>query len=234
MSADKLAAPRATQPVSVVLGDDSYLVREGVRQLLDEEPTVEVVGVGVDLGTVLAAVEQHAPDVVVTDIRMPPSNTDEGIRIAHRLRAEHPRIGVVLLSQHVDPEYVISLLEDGAAGRGYLLKERLSDIRQLCHAIVEVANGGSVIDPQVVDGLMAARSTANRSRLDSLTPRERLVLACIAQGRSNAGIATEVGATERSVEKHVSSIFAKLGLADAPDIHRRVKAAMLFLSEPAR
>lgn len=223
----------AAPSVRVVLGEDNYLVREGIKQLLDEDTQVVVVGVGIDFETVLAAVAEHDPDVVVTDIRMPPSNTDEGLRIAHWLRAERPRIGVVLLSQHADPEYVISLLDDGAAGRGYLLKERLSDIRQLCHAIVEVANGGSVIDPQVVDVLMAARSTANRSRLDALTPRERLVLACIAQGRSNAGIAAELGATERSVEKHVSSIFAKLDLAEAPDVHRRVKAAMLFLSEPA-
>lgn len=218
--------------VTVVLGEDNYLLREGVRQLLDEEPRIDVVGTGVDFGTVLAAVDEHTPDVVVTDIRMPPSSTDEGLRVAHWLRGEHPRIGVVLLSQHADPEYVISLLDDGAAGRGYLLKERLSDIQQLCHAIIEVAHGGSVIDPHVVDVLMAARSTANRSRLDALTPREQLVLACIAQGRSNAGIATEIGGTERAVEKHVSSIFAKLDLADAPDIHRRVKAAMLFLSEP--
>jgi DNA-binding NarL/FixJ family response regulator len=141
---------------------------------------------------------------------------------------------VVLLRQHAEPEYAISLLDDGAAGRGYLLKDRLSDIRQLSHAIVEVADGGSVIDAQVVDVLMAARSGANRSLLDALTPRERQVLACIAQGRSNAGIASELRASERSVEKHVSTIFAKLDLADAPDVHRRVKAAMLFLSEPAR
>lgn len=216
--------------VRVVLGEDAYLVREGLRQLLDDHIAIDLVGTGVDLDTVNVAVDQLCPDVLVTDIRMPPSNTDEGLRIAHRLRDDHPRIGVVILSQHADPEYAINLLDDGAAGRGYLLKERLSDITQLVHAIHEIAAGGSVIDPHVVDLLLAARGTANRTRLDALTARERLVLGYLAQGMSNAGIAGRLNATDRSVENHVSSIFAKLSLPDQPDVHRRVKAALLFLS----
>jgi DNA-binding NarL/FixJ family response regulator len=225
-----MLVPAPGLPVRVVIGEDNYLVREGIRQLLDDVDSVEVAGVGVDLDTVHAAVERHDPDVLITDIRMPPSNTDEGLRIAYRLRQERPHVGVVILSQHADPEYAISLLDDGAAGRGYLLKERLSDITQLTHAIHEVARGGSIIDPFVVDALMAARGTANRSLLGKLTPRERLVLSCIAQGKSNAGISEQLGATERSVEKHISSIFAKLSITDQPDLHRRVKAALLFLS----
>jgi DNA-binding NarL/FixJ family response regulator len=222
-----------TTTIRVVIGEDNYLIREGVRQLL-EDSSVEVVGSGDDFDSVNATVDEMLPDVLVTDIRMPPSGTDEGLRIAHRLREAHPRIGVVVLSQHADPEYAINLLDDGAAGRGYLLKDRLADISQLIHAIHEVAQGGSVIDPQIVDLLMVARGAANRSRLDALTPREQLVLGCLAQGMSNAAIAAHLHASPRSVENHVSSIFAKLDLADEPTLHRRVKATLLFLAESSR
>lgn len=221
-------------PVRVVLGEDNYLLREGTRELLDDDPSIEVVATAEDFDSTAAFVESASPDVLVTDIRMPPTHTDEGLRLAARLRTTHPHVGVVVLSQHDDPEYAIELLDDGAAGRAYLLKQRLSDIGQLSRAIHEVARGGSVIDPAVVDVLMAARSSASRSSVDSLSPREQLVLGYVAQGKSNAGIAAAIGATERSVERHVSSIFVKLNLADEPTDHRRVKAAILFLSRSHR
>ncbi len=220
------------ETLRVVLGEDDYLVREGITQLLREEETIELVAVAHDLDSVAEAVDEHEPDVLVTDIRMPPSGTDEGLRIASQLREEHPRIGVVVLSQHAEPEYAVALLDDGAAGRAYLLKERLSDIAQLVHAIHEVAGGGSVIDPKVVDQLMSARDAAARSALEPLTPTERRVLAHLAQGKSNAGIAAAIGTTPRSVEKHIAGIFGKLRLENEPNVHRRVKAALVFLSSP--
>jgi DNA-binding NarL/FixJ family response regulator len=220
------------EPLRVVLGEDDYLVREGITQLLRDEETIDLVAVAHDLNSVTDAVVEHQPDVLVTDIRMPPSGTDEGLRIARQLREEHPRIGVVILSQHAEPEYAVALLDDGAAGRAYLLKERLSDIAQLVHAIHEVAGGGSVIDPKVVDQLMSARDAAARSALEPLTPTERRVLAHLAQGKSNAGIATAIGTTPRSVEKHIAGIFGKLRLESEPSVHRRVKAALMFLSAP--
>jgi DNA-binding NarL/FixJ family response regulator len=216
----------------VVLGEDDYLVREGVRQLLEQEESIDLVGVGHDLDTVSDAVAEHDPDVLITDIRMPPSGSEEGLAIARRLRDERPRTGVVILSQHSDPEYALALLDEGAAGRAYLLKERLSDIRQLVHAIHEVAGGGSVIDTKVVDELMSARNSTTRSVLGTLTPTERRVLAELAQGKSNAGIAAVIGITPRSVEKHIAGIFGKLPLDSEPDVHRRVKAALVFLSDP--
>ncbi len=227
------AEPPRGLRVRVVLGEDDYLVREGVRQLLEQEPSVELVAFGHDLETVTEAVAKHDPDVLVTDIRMPPSGTDEGLAIARRLREERPRTGVVILSQHSDPEYAIALLDDGAAGRAYLLKERLSDIAQLVHAIHEVAGGGSVIDAKVVDELMSARNSTTRSILETLTPTERLVLAELAAGKSNAGIAAAIGITPRSVEKHIAGIFGKLQLVNEPSVHRRVKAALAFLSDPS-
>lgn len=220
------------QRVRVVLGEDDYLVREGITQLLRAEERIDLVAVAHDLDSVADAVEEHGPDVLVTDIRMPPTGTDEGLRIARQLREEHPRIGVVILSQHAEPEYAVTLLDDGAAGRAYLLKERLSDIAQLVHAIQEVAGGGSVIDPKVVDQLMSARDAAARSALEPLTPTERRVLAELAQGKSNAGIAAAIGTTPRSVEKHIAGIFGKLRLENEPNVHRRVKAALVFLSAP--
>jgi DNA-binding NarL/FixJ family response regulator len=217
--------------IRLVLADDNYLVREGVRQLIETQPDLQVVAVCTDLDSLLAAVETHQPDVVLTDIRMPPSGTDEGIRAAERLRQQHPKIGVVILSQYSDPDYALALLEKGATGRAYLLKERVSDIEQLANAIREVAHGGSVIDPKVIEGLVAARVRKPQSPLAELTPREREVLGLMAEGKNNAAIAARLFLTERAVEKHINSIFSKLSLAEEKDTHRRVRAALLYLSE---
>ncbi|MEX0663777.1 MAG: response regulator transcription factor [Acidimicrobiia bacterium] len=217
-------------PIRVVVAEDSYLVREGVVRLLDTEPDVEVVGACEDYETLLAAVAELVPDVVLTDIRMPPTGTDEGIRAADALHASHPDVGVVVLSQFVEPGYALALLEHGSARRGYLLKERVSDIDQLVRAIREVATGGSFIDPKVIESLVEARSRHRDSPLEQLTPREREVLGAMAEGRNNAGVAGALGLSERAVEKHINSVFSKLGLSEEPDVHRRVKAVLLFLS----
>jgi DNA-binding NarL/FixJ family response regulator len=217
--------------IRLVLAEDNYLVREGIRQLIESQPDLEVAAVCADLDSLLAAVERQAPDVVVTDIRMPPTGTDEGIRAAEKLRQQHPKIGVVILSQYSDPDYALSLLEKGATGRAYLLKERVSDIDQLTNAIREVARGGSVIDPKVVEGLVAARVRRPQSPLAELTTREREVLGLIAEGKNNAAIAARLFLTERAVEKHINSIFSKLGLQEEQDTHRRVRATLLYLSE---
>jgi len=209
------------------------LVREGVRLVLQAQPDVEVVGLCVDRPGLLAAVAQHSPDVVVTDVRMPPTSTDEGIQAANALRVSHPDTGVVVLSQYAEPGYALSLLEGGTRRRGYLLKERVSDPGQLADAVRAVAGGGSVIDPKVVDLLVAARSAVRASRLRGLTPREREVLAEIAQGRSNAAVGAALHLSERSVEKHVNTLFGKLGLTDEPDVNRRVTAVLLYLAEQA-
>jgi DNA-binding NarL/FixJ family response regulator len=215
----------------LVLADDNYLVREGVRQLIEGQRDFEIAAVCSDLDSLLEAVERDQPDVVLTDIRMPPTGTDEGIRAAERLRQQHPGIGVVILSQYSDPDYALSLLEKGATGRAYLLKERVSDIDQLTNAIREVAHGGSVIDPKVVEGLVAAKVRRPQSPLSELTTREREVLGLIAEGKNNAAIATRLFLTERAVEKHINSIFSKLGLQEEQDVHRRVRATLLYLSE---
>jgi len=219
-------------PIRVVIAEDNYLVREGIRQVVEATPELELVGVSEDLGSLEAAVGRLAPEVVVTDIRMPPSGTDEGIRAAAALRTSSPETGVVVLSQYVEPEYALALLEKGAAGRAYLLKERVADMDQLANAIREVAAGGSVIDPKVVETLVAARSRRPRSTFDSLTAREREVLARVAEGKNNAGIAAALFLTERAVEKHINSIFSKLELSEERDVHRRVKAALVYLSQP--
>ncbi len=231
MEAPPAAYPSGV-PIRVVIAEDSYLVREGIRQAVEAAPDLEVVGVAEDLRSLEAAVERLQPDVVVTDIRMPPTGTDEGIRAAAALRSSRPATGVVVLSQYVEPEYALALLGGGAGGRGYLLKERIADMDQLAHAIREIAAGGSVIDPRVVETLVAARSRRPRSAFDTLTPRERQVLALIAEGRNNAGIADSLFLTERAVEKHINAIFSKLQLSEELDVHRRVKAALLYLSEP--
>jgi DNA-binding NarL/FixJ family response regulator len=218
-------------PIRVVLAEDNYLVREGVRQLIDAQPELQVVAVCTDFDSLLAAVEEHQPDVVLTDIRMPPTGTDEGIRAAEQLRQRHPQIGVVILSQFSEPDYALALLQKGASGRAYLLKERVSDIEQLVTAIREVANGGSVIDPKVIESLVAAKARKPKSPLADLTPREHEVLALMAQGKNNAAIAATLFLTERAVEKHINSIFSKLSLAEEKDTHRRVRAALLYLSE---
>ena len=214
-----------------MLAEDHYLVREGIRQLIEAEPDIEVAAVCEDLDSLLKAIDEEKPDVVLTDIRMPPTNTDEGIRAAEHLRERYPEAGVVVLSQYADPQYALSFLEHGSRGRAYLLKERVSDSDQLASAIQEVARGGSVIDPKVIDALVAARSRAAESPLRQLTPRETEILSEMAQGKNNAAIAETLVLSERAVEKHINSIFSKLALGQEPEIHRRVKAVLLFLSE---
>jgi DNA-binding NarL/FixJ family response regulator len=215
----------------VVVAEDNLLVREGVVTLLDHQPDLTVCGSCGSYDELLATVEEQQPDVVLTDIRMPPTGTDEGIRAALALRDSHPKTGVVVLSQFVDPAYALALLERGSEGRAYLLKERVSDAAQIVHAIQEVARGGSVIDPLVVEALVAQRTERTASALERLTPREREVLEQMAQGRNNAGIAQALSLSERAVEKHINSLFSKLGLSEEPDVHRRVKAVLLYLSE---
>ena len=212
----------------VVVAEDTLLVREGLRSMLGGRPELTVVAVCADYDELLAAVEQHRPDVVLTDIRMPPTLTDEGVRVAARLRVEHPGIGVVILSQYDDPEFALAVLADGSRGRAYLLKERMSDPAQLVAAIVEVARGGSVVDPKVVDALVRGRSA--QSPLAALTPREHDVLAQMATGKDNAAIAAALFLTVRAVEKHINGIFGKLGLAEEREVHKRVKAVLLHLA----
>lgn len=218
-------------PIRVVLADDHYLVREGTRRLLETTDEVEIAGVCADLDSLLASVDAERPDVVVTDIRMPPGNADEGIRAAVRLRESHPQIGVVVLSQYATPSYALALLEGGSEGRAYLLKERVKDLGQLLSAIRAVAEGGSVMDPKVVDALVAENARAEASPLNALTPRERDVLREMAEGKNNAAIAESLVLTERSVEKVIHSIFLKLGLSWETSVHKRVKAVILFLGE---
>jgi DNA-binding NarL/FixJ family response regulator len=219
--------------IRVVLADDSYIVREGVSELLRAAKDIEVVATCSDLESLEAAVEREHPDVVVTDIRMPPTNTDEGIRMAERLRRSSPSIGVVVLSQYSDPEYALALLEGGANGRAYLLKERITDVGQVANAIREVARDGSVIDPKVVETLIAARVRQARSPIAELTARETEVLAEVAQGKNNAAIASNLHLTDRAVEKHINSIFSKLGLSEEDSVHRRVRAALIYLAAEA-
>ncbi|HEX4214398.1 MAG TPA: response regulator transcription factor [Candidatus Dormibacteraeota bacterium] len=219
--------------VRVVLAEDNYLVREGVRQLIETQPELELVAVCADRDSLLRAVDEYRPDVVLTDIRMPPGNADEGLQVAASLRTSSPGTGVVVLSQFVEPEYALTLLEKGAAGRAYLLKERVADVAQLVNAVKEVARGGSVIDPLVVEALVAAR-TSESSPLRTLTPREREVLAEMAQGKNNGAIARALFLTERAVEKHINSIFSKLGLTEEVDVHRRVMATLMYLGTPDR
>ena len=216
--------------IRVVVAEDSLIVREGLRQLLAVSPNLDVVAAHGDLDAVIDAVGDDRPDVILTDIRMPPSDTDEGIRLANHLREHHPATGVIVLSQYAEPRYVLALLEHGSDRRGYLLKERIHDRGQLVYAIDAVARGGSVIDPKIVEVLVAAKAHAERSRLADLTPRERDVLAQMAQGKSNAAIAESLVLTKGAVEKHINSIFIKLGLAASEDVSKRVKATLMFLS----
>jgi DNA-binding NarL/FixJ family response regulator len=218
-------------PIRLVLAEDHYLVREGMRGLLGSRPDLEVAAVCGDLDTLLAAVKDERPDVVITDIRMPPSHTDEGIQAAGLLRDTHPDVGVVVLSQYANPTYALALLEGGSARRAYLLKERIGDVEQLVSAIHAVAGGGSVIDPKVVEALVAANARSEESPLSQLTPREQDVLREMATGKSNAAIAEALFLTESSVEKVIHSIFQKLGLTWEASIHKRVKAVILYLAE---
>jgi len=218
-------------PIRVVIAEDHHLLREGIRRLLETHPGVDVAATCGDLESLLAAVETERPDVVVTDIRMPPGGGDEGIQAAARLRETNPETGVVVLSQYAEPGYALALFESGTARRAYLLKERVEDVDQLVAAILTVADGGSVIDPKVVDALVAANDRANESPLRELTPRERDVLREMAEGKNNAAIAAALVLTERSVEKVIHSIFLKLGIAWESSDNKRVKAVILYLAD---
>ena len=218
----------------MALAEDSLIVREGIRQLLATEPDIDVVAACGDVDSLLAAVEELEPDVVVTDIRMPPTETDEGIRVAATLRDSHPDIGVLVLSQHASPSYALALLDSGSDRRAYLLKQRVHDRADLAAAIRAVAAGGSVIDPKIVEALVTAQARLEPSPLSPLTPREREVLAEIARGKSNIAIAESLVLTKRAVEKHINSIFLKLNLSDAEDVSKRVKATLLFLADAER
>ncbi len=217
--------------VRVVVAEDSYMIREFLTSVLNAAPDIELVGVCATGKELQHAVTSLHPDVIVTDIRMPPAWTDDGIRIAARLRETDPEIGVVILSQYADPAYALALLARGTQRRSYLLKERIRNGSDLIEAIKAVAEGGSVIDPTIVDVLIEARSKAAHSRLSNLTPRERQLLGEIASGKSNAAIASSLFLTKRAVEKHVNSIFAKLDLPETEDVSRRVMATLIYLSE---
>jgi DNA-binding NarL/FixJ family response regulator len=215
----------------VVVGEDSYLTREGIVRILDGIDGIEVVGACGDLDSLRATVRSEHPDVVLTDIRMPPTGTDEGIRLAVELRKSDPEIGVVVLSQHVDPRYALALFGEGSDRRAYILKERIRERDEIARAIREVASGGSLVDALVVEKLLEAQTQRPDSRLDSLTPREREILAIIAEGASNAAIADRLVITKRAVERHISSIFAKLDLPNEEESSRRVAATLLYLAD---
>ncbi len=217
--------------IRVVLGEDSLIVREGVRQLLEADPDVTVVAEAGDIATLREVCARERPDVLVTDIRMPPGDTDEGIRLAEELRRDQPELGIVVLSQYDDPGYALALLDKGSDRRAYLLKQRVHNRAELTAAIRAVAAGSSMIDPKIVEALVRARGAAERSPLQELTAREREVLTEIAQGKSNTAIAESLFLTKRAVEKHINAIFLKLGLADAEDVSKRVKATLMLLAE---
>lgn len=215
----------------VVIADDSYLIREGLRQLLSMAPQLVVQRLCVDAPSLLAAVDEDPPDVVITDIRMPPTQTDEGMQIAKTLRHTHPKVGVVVLSQHESARYAAELLNSGATGRGYLFKDRIHDLDQLVSTITAVAAGECRIDARLVDELVARQRSHQHSPLQDLTPRQHQVMTDIAKGKSNLAIARELSLTLRAVEKHVSEIFGRLGLASDESISRRVQATLLYLAK---
>ena len=217
--------------IRVVLAEDNFLVREGVRRILESSDQVEVVASCGDLGEALGAIDDHRPDVVLTDIRMPPNRKDEGIQIARHCRTAHATTGVVLLSQYVEPSYVRVLLDQGTEGRGYLLKEHLADLDDLLVAITSVVRGGSAIDPKVVQSLVHARALDDDARMERLSPRERQVLALIAEGRTNAAVAQQLVLSQHAVEKHINSIFSKLNLSGDQELHPRVRATLMYLAE---
>ena len=216
--------------IRVILAEDNYLAREGIVRVLESIDDLDLIGAYGDLDGVRGAIDADRPDVVVTDIRMPPSHTDEGIRLAEELRTTQPKIGVVVLSQHAEPLYALSLFDRGAERRAYLLKERVRDGAELGRAVREVATGGSVVDPRIVEGLLSAHTRRDHSPLDELTPRELEILGLIAQGCSNTAIAETLVVTKRAVERHINAIFRKLDLEESEEISRRVKAALLYLS----
>jgi len=217
--------------IRVLLAEDNALLRQGLERLIDHDATLELVGSVADLPSLQKAVVDLEPDVVVSDIRMPPTKTDEGIQIALQLRKERPQVGVVLLSQHADAAFALKLLEGGSGGRAYLLKERVGDVGELTSAVQRVAEGGSVIDPTVVEQLVAANRGPQDTPLSTLTPRELEVLGEMAQGKSNAAIAATLFLSERAIEKHTNSIFSKLSLTEERDLNRRVKAVLLYLHD---
>jgi DNA-binding NarL/FixJ family response regulator len=216
--------------IRVVLGEDSYLASEGIARMIERAEGIELVATRNDLDSLAAAVEEEQPDAVLTDIRMPPTNTDEGIRFANELQSSKPDVGVVILSQHSDPVYAMALFEHGSARRAYLLKERVRDSGELVRALRAVVDGGSYVDPMVVEKLLQATHARERTRLDSLTPRELEILALIAEGRSNSAIAEQLVLTKRAVERHINGIFMKLDLGNPDDFSRRVKAALIYLA----
>lgn len=224
-------------PLRVVFADDNYLVRQGTTALLGTSPDIELVESVSDPKALLAAVGAHEPDAVLTDIRMPPTFTTEGIDAAKQIRSRHPSIGVVVLSQYVEEDYALDLLEDGVAGLGYLLKERVSEIDEVVRALHEVARGGSALDPRVVEGLLQRGTSRANSPLLGLTDRETEVLQAMATGLSNAAIAGSLYMSERAVEKHITAVFQKLGLSEEAQVNRRVSAVLAFLDaggEPRR
>ena len=224
------ALRQAVPVIRVICGEDSYIAREGILRALEQEEDIEVVATCGDLDTLRAKVSDVGPDVVLADISMPPTNTDEGIRLAGDLRKTQPDVGVVILSQYAEPAYAMKLLEDGSARRAYLLKDRVQYRGDLTRAVREVAAGRSVVDPRIVELLLAAQRQREDSRFDTLTPREQQILALVAEGWSNAAIAERVVITKRAVERHINSIFSKLGLVDSEHFSRRVKAALLYLA----
>jgi DNA-binding NarL/FixJ family response regulator len=226
---DGSAAPSGS--IRVVIADDNYLMRQALEHVLADAESIVIVGACSDRDGLLMTVETQRPDVVVTDIRMPPTDTDEGIVVATRLRETAPDVGVVILSQFADPCYGLALLESGSARRAYLLKERVRYRSQLVAAIESVAAGGSVIDAKVVEALVQAHHDAESSLLHQLTARELEILTFVARGHSNQAIADELVLTKRAVEKHIAAIFLKLGLTDATDVARRVKATLIYLSD---
>ncbi|MET0964872.1 MAG: response regulator transcription factor [Nakamurella sp.] len=216
--------------ISVVLAEDNSLLRQGLVRLIEADSSLTLTGTAADLPSLLELIDENPPEVVVSDIRMPPNNSDEGIAVASHLRERHPEIGLVLLSQFAEASYALALLAGGAARRAYLLKERVADVGELTAAIKTVAAGGSVIDPTVVDQLVSA-TTTKASALDALSPREREVLGHMAQGKSNAAIAGSLFLSERAIEKHTNSIFTKLNLSEEKDLNRRVRAVLVFLQD---
>jgi DNA-binding NarL/FixJ family response regulator len=216
--------------IRVVLGEDSYLTREGIRRVLAQDDDVELVAMCDDLDALRKAIEEDPPDVVLTDIRMPPTHTDEGIALAAELRNTHPSVGVVVLSQYAEPLYAAELLEGGSERRAYLVKDRVQDRGELSRALREVADGRSVIDPRIVEELLAAQRRRERSQLNSLTKREQEILGLVAEGLSNQAIAERLVITKRAVERHIHSIFWKLDLGDSDQVSRRVSAALLYLA----
>ena len=221
-------------PIRVIVADDSFIVREGIEEILAGCNGVVVEASCADRESLLSEIDAREPDVVVTDVRMPPTSTDEGIEVAARLRETHPRIGVVILSQYSDPSYALRLFDSGSEGRAYLLKDRVHNRADLLDAIEATAAGRSVVDPKVVEILIHAQTRAERSPISELTPRELEVLAAIAEGKSNTAIAEDLVLTKRAVEKHINAIFLKVGLthaADSEEVSKRVKAALLFLAE---